>query len=171
MNRRTKFDKNKIILHENHAEIELYNRKCEPIAYTKIDLEDIDKVKNVKWFLDKKRGYTIGKLKGNIKIRLHRFLMNCKKYDGNEIDHKNRNKLDNMKNNLRFVTRSENMLNINKRIDNTSGHKGVYFHKNEKKWSARLSIKGESKYLGFFDQKEDAIKARKDAELKMGVIA
>ena len=50
------------------------------------------------------------------------------------------------------------------RKNNTSGKTGVYFFKNQKKWMARIMIKGEDKYLGMFDRKEDAIKARLKAE-------
>jgi len=105
---RTMRDLNKIILHGDYAEIELYNRKSEPIAYTKIDLEDVDKVKKYKW----------GSCKGYIgttgRVYLSRFLMGLDRYKGYgdiEVDHINRNPLDNRKYNLRIVSHAENCNN------------------------------------------------------------
>lgn len=50
--------------------------------------------------------------------------------------------------------------------NNTSGCKGVSFYKNSKKWVARICISGETIFLGQYYNKEDAIKARKEAEEK-----
>jgi len=49
---------------------------------------------------------------------------------------------------------------------NTSGHKGVGWAKREQKWRAYIAIKGKTIHLGYFDNKEDAIQARKKAEMK-----
>lgn len=49
---------------------------------------------------------------------------------------------------------------------NKSGHKGVRWLKNRKKWNAYIGFKGKSINLGYFKNKEDAIKARKQAEEK-----
>ena len=57
-------------------------------------------------------------------------------------------------------------INPNKKVqkNNTSGKTGVAFNKEKKKWQARIKIKGKDIYLGYFDKKEDAIKARLKAE-------
>ena len=49
--------------------------------------------------------------------------------------------------------------------NNTSGVTGVHWHKVKKKWEATIT-EGKKKYLGIFTNKEDAIKARKEAEIK-----
>ncbi|BDR66982.1 AP2 domain-containing protein [Clostridium tetani] len=49
---------------------------------------------------------------------------------------------------------------------NTSGYKGIYWNKEKKKWEVRIELQGKRKFLGYFDSKEDAIKARKEAEEK-----
>lgn len=50
--------------------------------------------------------------------------------------------------------------------NNTSGYKGVYWQKSAKKWQAEIEIRAKRIYLGIFENKEDAIKARKEAEEK-----
>lgn len=81
-----------------------------------IDTEDVAKVKRFSnhWHLGKKTGY-IRCTKDDRIVELHRVIMNTyniKKSDTNfEVDHINRNKLDNRKENLRLVTHSENMKN------------------------------------------------------------
>ncbi len=68
-----------------------------------------------------------------------------------DIDHINRNKLDNSWRNLREVSRSQNNLN-------RSGIRGVLRSKSGR-WSARLKHKGKQLYLGTFDTKEQAYAA------------
>ena len=48
--------------------------------------------------------------------------------------------------------------------NNTSGIKGVYYIKDRRKWRASIGFRGKTIYLGQFENKEDAIKARKEAE-------
>ncbi|WP_010050465.1 MULTISPECIES: AP2 domain-containing protein [Lactobacillales] len=50
--------------------------------------------------------------------------------------------------------------------NNTSGHKGVYWTKSNKKWQSKIMIRGESINLGYFADKQDAINARLEAEEK-----
>lgn len=49
---------------------------------------------------------------------------------------------------------------------NKSGHKGVSWIKSRNKWRAYIGIKGKQITLGYFTNKEDAIKARITAEEK-----
>ena len=57
---RTVFDSNEIIDCGDYYEICLYNRKCEEVGRTKIDKDDLKKVKKYKWGLNG-RGYEIGR--------------------------------------------------------------------------------------------------------------
>ncbi len=82
------------------------------------------------------------------------------------IDHINGNPLDNRIENLRAVTRSQNRQNSKVSVGNTSGTTGVHFNKQAQKWKSTIATNGKAKYLGFFSEKEDAIKARKEAEIK-----
>lgn len=80
------------------------------------------------------------------------------------IDHKNRNPLDNRKINLRDATPSQQVQNQPVRKTNTSGFIGVRFCKNIQKWRARIVINYKEINLGCFINKDDAIRARLKAE-------
>lgn len=62
-----------------------------------------------------------------------------------------------------------NVNNLTAKIpkNNTSGHKGVSWNSSKNKWVAQIEFQGKHYYLGRFSQKEDAIKAREEAEKKM----
>lgn len=75
-------------------------------------------------------------------------------------------KIDNRKSNLRFVTQQQNILNSCTQQNNTSGYTGVVYIKGTKKWQARIDINGTRKSLGCYYDINDAIEARKLAEIK-----
>lgn len=72
------------------------------------------------------------------------------------VDHINLDKTNNRWTNLRAVDKRQNNTNQPKRKDNTSGFKGVYFHKSHNKWMARISHHGKSKFLGYATTPEEA---------------
>lgn len=76
--------------------------------------------------------------------------------DGYSTDHMNGNKLDNRRNNLRTVNHHQNGLNRGLQINNTSGFKGVYWHKRDRKWRAQVRINGKKTYIGAYADKQDA---------------
>lgn len=128
------------------------------------DLEDYDKIKNYCWHYTDK-GY-IREPGGK---SLHRIVMNAQ--DGDVIDHIQHPKkpepiIDNRKQNLRFVTFSQNNMNQHLRSDNISNTKGVWFDKTRNKWVAEIKISNRKKFLGRFVNLDDAIRARKEAEDK-----
>jgi hypothetical protein len=77
------------------------------------------------------------------------------------VDHIDNDRTNNNINNLRWVSNQENSMNRSMKSNNTSGYKGVCFHKNTNKWQARIMINGKQKHLGRFTNKEDAIEIRK----------
>lgn len=137
-----------------------------------IDTEDWDRVKHFTWGVSVK-GYiaTVVILDGKHRtIMLHSFLIG-RAINGLQIDHWNRNKLDNRKKNLRIVTPSINSINsINRslRSDNKSGFRGVtyWWGNRSDKWMAEIKIGTERIKLGIYDRLEDAVKARLAAEIK-----
>lgn len=151
---------NEIILYDDHAEIILCDNKGEEIGRTKIDLEDVDKVKDYKWSITG-NSYIRNNKTG---IRLHRFVMNCP--DDKIVDHINHDRFDNRKSNLRICNNSQNQMNTSLRKDNKSGYKGITWNKRKNKWMVRIGYKDSSIFLGYFDNLEEAIEIRKEAEKK-----
>jgi hypothetical protein len=81
----------------------------------------------------------------------------------NHIDHINGVRNDNRFKNLRSATHSDNMRNTGKKPFNTSGYKGVGFHKQTKKWRAYITTGQKLKHLGLFESAEQAHEAYKSA--------
>ena len=81
-----------------------------------------------------------------------------------QLDHINRNRLDNRIANLREVTNKQNHQNKSKPSNNTSGHTGVSWHKRDSKWQAQIAHNYKRIHLGFFATMEEALSARKAAE-------
>ncbi len=84
-----------------------------------------------------------------------------------EIDHINGNTLDNSIGNLRLVTRAKNMLNRGIIRSNSSGIRGVHFCNKHKKWIAKIMLARKTFHLGYFDNINDARRAREEAELRL----
>jgi len=78
----------------------------------------------------------------------------------NKVDHIDNNKLNNHVENLRWVTNSENNMNSKLSEKNTSGIKGVYYHKQRNKWVAEIKKDNKKIHIGCFETKEEAAKAR-----------
>lgn len=84
-----------------------------------------------------------------------------------DVDHIDQNKLNNKIENLRLLTRSENMQNtISAQSNSASGIKGVFYDKSRRKWAASLNINGEKVFFRRFNTREEAVAAR-DAAVKL----
>lgn len=162
---RSKREYNEIIKYDDYAEIILNDKDKTRVI---IDLDMVDALSKYKWWHNgKKQGkdYVRADINGN-RVMIHRFIMNVVD-DNLEVDHENRNALDNRKENLRIVTRSKNQQNKSKLKTNTSGVTGVSWHKVAGKWIVRINVKdGERGSMGYFDNIEDATIARLEAEIK-----
>lgn len=130
------------------------------------DLEDYDKIEDYCWFTDD-NGYIVARIRGSNKYaKLHRIILNCTEHT--PVDHKNgkATRNDNRKSNLRIGTYSQNGMNRNVSSNNTSGVTGVTWHKGKQKWTAQITVNNKQISLGSFNDFEDAVKARKEAEDK-----
>lgn len=126
------------------------------------DKEDYDLIKNYAW-KENPTKYISTNI-GDKSVFLHRFVMRCE--DKNkEIDHINHKPNDNRKCNLRECTRQENACNVKTPKTNTSGHIGVRLTSSGK-WNARIKVNQKEYYLGNYENFEDAVKAREEAEIK-----
>lgn len=90
-------------------------------------------------------------------VRMHRVIMNTP--DDMDTDHVDGDTLFNLECNLRVCSTAENARNRGKSKNNTSGYKGVYWHKRIGKWSACLRYYGKLLHLGYYDIPEDAARA------------
>ena len=76
------------------------------------------------------------------------------------VDHIDSNRLNNTISNLRWCDSSENQHNRQLNENNTSGVKGIYWHKKEQKWRAQIVFNNKNIHLGYFDDINDAKLAR-----------
>lgn len=84
------------------------------------------------------------------------------------VDHKDGNPSNNSWDNLRDTTQAENSRNSRGRTNNTSGYTGVCWARREQKWFAQIKVDGKTKSLGRFDNIDDAVQARLEAERVYG---
>lgn len=136
-----------------------YTSKGEPFYF---DLEDYEKIKPYTWRYNQD-GYVISQPNGKI-IRMHMLIMDS---DGTkDIDHINHVTYDNRKSQLRVCEHYQNIVHCKTYSNNTSGRKGVYWDKNREKWMVCLTVNKKTYHLGRFDDYNQAIKVREEAEQK-----
>lgn len=108
----------------------------------------------------------------NFKLyRTHRIVWILLKGDipaGMEVDHVDGNRTNNKITNLRLVTRGANNKNKKQYKRNTSGVTGITWDKLKNKWVAQISVDKKVIHLGRYNDIQDAIKARHQAEIQYG---
>jgi hypothetical protein len=115
-----------------------------------------------------KKGYLVISLMGKTYLSHRLAWLASYGYLPDTIDHINRCKTDNRIENLRDVSSAENARNQKIRVNSKSGVNGVFFRSDIKKWAAYIWVDGKQKHLGFFVDKNDAAKARANADSKYG---
>lgn len=133
---------NEYISKGDYYELHIVTKEGTSIAY--LDECDLDLVRPYKWSINS-NGYVVSN-KGK-PLLMHRLIM------GSDIkltvDHINRNRVDNRRNNLRVVTRLLQAHNKTKRNDNMTGRTGVSYHKKSNSYLSHLTYKG-VKYQKYF---------------------
>ena len=127
------------------------------------DLEDYEKIKDYYWMFNK-RGYLYA-VKNRKKVIFHRYILNISD-SSVDVDHIYHKKFDNRKSELRLVNRSQNSMNRSLRSDNKSGVTGVCWNRFCDKWMAYICVNNKRINLGHFDDYNEAVKIRKEAEKK-----
>lgn len=131
--------------------------------YALVDNEDYEYLSKFTWHYHinpkDKYGYAVSSTPPLRNKKMHRVLLMAK--TGQLVDHKNRNGLDNQKNNLRIVTKSESMRNrkLPNRYNYVGVGKTVDRSGEPKYWIARITVKGKRIYLGTFTTGKEAAKA------------
>jgi hypothetical protein len=141
-------------------------------AFCLVDEQDYDNIMQMKWYLAQDgyaaKGIPHPLLKGKTsRLLMHRKIMGLEHGDPRQVDHINRNRLDNRRVNLRICSRAENNRNMSLRKDSVSGRKGVSLHRRSGKWQANIQVDGTFKYLGLYSSIDDAYRAYCDAAEKL----
>jgi hypothetical protein len=154
-------DRNPVRFTNDLAYIDVSTEK-HPYKEAIIDIEDYPLVKFIKWYASGGNNTTYAE---SSRGSMHRLI-----HDAGEllVDHIDQNGLNNTKKNLRTVDRKGNATNSKIPSDNTSGHMGVSWRHNRSTWRAFITVEGVQISLGHFSSFEDAVQARKSAEVQYG---
>ncbi|WP_175698488.1 HNH endonuclease [Burkholderia ambifaria] len=137
-----------------------------------VDDEDFESLNQHSWHVDA-YGYAVRNAEHPLdpskrwKERMHRTIAGLEFGDTRVPDHINGNKLDNRRANLRVCLQAENMRNAKKRVDNTSGFKGVTYHRASGLWHARIYANCKVVSLGYFQHRENAYEAYRAAAAEL----
>lgn len=157
------YDVREIEVHEDFALIPMHGRNGVFYGFTKIDLNDLDLVRQISWTLNQ-NGYAVGRPAGSPStVALHRFLLYGLEKAG-ATDHANGDKLDNRRGNLRKCTARENSRNTRLAKNNTSGFKGVRKTAHGM-WNARIMVDRKNVHIGNYHTIEEATAAYDAAAL------
>lgn len=154
-NDNTIYAPNEYILYDDHAEIVIRDKKCEETCRAIIDLDDVEKCKPYKWH-KRKGNYIIatvpnGTRASNEKIHLHRLIAGYYESDLN-VDHINRDPLDNRKCNLRITNMQTNATN--------RSNTGVV-RVPSGRYQAHVTRHYKPIYIGTYDTYDEAVEARR----------
>jgi hypothetical protein len=165
------------IAHIGVAILLLYRKHRRGFAYRKIKLtkgkhalvdpEDYERIAEYDWQFIENGGNCYARSIGGCGnfIYMHRQIRNNPA--GVVVDHKDGDGLNNMRGNLRIVTRSQNNYNSRKTLKKRSSkYKGVSLDKEKNRWRATIRYNGRNKALGYFANEEDAARAYDEAAKK-----
>lgn len=128
-------------------------------------VDDADFAELARWkWTRQANGYAGRTASGGKTVLMHRHLLAepC-----GDVDHRDRDRLNNTRANLRVVTRSQNMHNRPKQANNTSGLKGVSWDESRGRWRATIQVDGRAFFLGRFATKREAADAYDDAASRL----
>ena len=125
--------------------------------YAIVDKDDYEKLSKLKWHAHYRYGWyaRTGICTADGKRTtafMHRQLLSTDA----DIDHQNRNGLDNRRRNLRPCNKTQNMANRPKRAGTSSRFKGVFWWKRDKNWRARIQCNGHVENLGYYESEVNA---------------
>lgn len=143
-------------------------------AVVLLDQEDLEWAELWNWTLVKGKhsseGYAYRRTKVDglqVFLYLHREVAGRMGLVPELVDHRNGRTLDCRRSNLRSATPAQNSRNAKVSARNKSGMSGVYWCKTKSAWVARIHLAGKPIALGYFQNLEEAKKARLEAELRV----
>lgn len=121
-------------------------------GYALVDAKDYDAVARRRWFLTGGYAYRHEARNGKqVSVYMHRELMGLAQGDARQVDHINRNGLDNRRSNIRLVTAAENRQNQGHQRGSATGVRGVYWRPDIRKYVALVQVRYQRHYLGLFE--------------------
>ncbi|CAH9014422.1 putative HNH endonuclease [Vibrio phage 495E54-1] len=138
-----------------------------PEKYLVVDAEDYSKIYKTRWYAVEGRNtvYANGSVNGKTKA-VHQVILPVSL--GELVDHQDQDGLNNVRRNLRCTDKQGNARNTVIHKDNTSGTMGVTWKKDKSKWKAYINVYSKQIHLGYFTEYQEAVSARKAAEVKYG---
>jgi hypothetical protein len=124
-------------------------------AFAMVDADDYKRLVRHRWCL--KGGYAARWVggRGNRRCeRMHRVV--AAGDDPRQVDHINRDRLDNRRSNLRLVTRAQQQQNLPSQRGVTSRHRGVSWSKERQRWVASAGVGGRVYHLGRYRSEDEA---------------
>ena len=119
--------------------------------FAKVDDDMFDYLNQWKWFYGC-RGYAARHITTQVCVYMHKVV--CGISGKTKVDHRDRDKLNNQKYNLRICSHQQNTSNRKINANNTTGYKGVSFLRG--KYQAQIAFMYKQIYLGLFDTPEKA---------------
>ena len=110
------------------------------------------------------QGYAVARIGGKV-VKMNRHLLGLRVGDGRIVDHRNRDRLDNRRRNLRICSIKENHRNVSTSKNNKVGQLGVRMTKGGR-YNVRIVADGVEHHIGNYETLEDAVQARNAAEDK-----
>lgn len=148
------FDRRELEICGEVAKIPLHGQRGIFKGWALIDIADLEVVRSIAWTTDA-RGYVVGRPPGHgNSITMHRWLMP----GAVAVDHRNRDKRDNRRSNLRECTLAENSRNSRLAVNNTSGAKGVT-RTPTGAWRARIWFQRREIHIGTYPTRDAAQQA------------
>ncbi len=170
----------------NNIEIQYRGKACKKLVDNKdgthsvlltqdkwaiVDDSDVDLIKQFNWCYS--GGYASVNIRREEKrtpLLMHQLLLNTGFGSGkggdSVVDHEDGNRLNNQRYNIRATSTHDNNKNRARQTNNKSGTPGVYWHKGSSKWIARIHVNRKDITIGSFVNKDDAINARKKADVQ-----
>lgn len=128
--------------------------------YAIVDDADYEWLNQWKWYARKSgRNWYVNRMtprknNGREMVFMHRVILDAP--ENKVVDHKNKNGLDNRRENLRLCSPGQNIRNSRTPRGSTTGYKGVTKRSGRKKFEVYINIGGRQKYIGCHDDPSEA---------------
>lgn len=153
------------------ARIPLYDRYGCVRTYMTVDAADADWVNQWQWKISSppsSYAYRVDRADGKtVNILFHRALLGLEPGDERQVDHIDRDRLNNRRGNLRVVPKGANAQNLASRSGSSSQYRGVHWDKQARRWRATVHTGGKVHVIGLFVDEHEAGAAARSARMRL----